>query len=141
MTTEIEKQFFNTFGIEPKSVKRTLELAMQGYDENDLPEDLRQFISSQAQVYHVYPEITDRILLELMELLMKQQATEFYYNDEYLFSSKLLGSNRPICNRVKNLRELVLITANCLGGFTPLKNKMLKQVRALFERVKNDNRN
>ena len=90
----------------------------------------------------VYPQITDHILLELMELLMKQQATEFYYHDdEYLFSSKLLGSNRPICNRVKNLRELVLITANCLGGFTPLKNKMLKQVRALFEEVRNDNRN
>ena len=65
---------------------------------------------------------------------MKQQATEFYYHDdEYLFSSKLLGSNRPTCNRVKNLRELVLRIATCLGGFAPLKDKMLKQVRTLFE--------
>ena len=80
-----------------------------------------------------YPEITDSILLELMELLMKQQATEFYYNDEYLFSSKLLGSSRPTCNKVKNLRELVLRTANCLGGFAPLKDEMLKQVQTIFK--------
>ena len=66
MTNELEKKFFETFGIEPKSVKRTLKLAMSGYDESDLPEDLRQFISSQAQVYHVYPQITDRILLNLI---------------------------------------------------------------------------
>ena len=70
MATEIEKQFFETFGIEPKSVKRTLKLAMPGYDESDLPEDLRQFISSQAQVYHVYPQITDHILLELICIVL-----------------------------------------------------------------------
>ena len=45
MTTEIERTFFDTFEIKPKSVKRTLKLAMQGYDESDLPEDLKQFIS------------------------------------------------------------------------------------------------
>lgn len=66
MTNELEKTFFDTFGIEPKCVKRTLKLAIHGYDENNLPEDLRQFISSQAQVYHVYPQITDHILLELI---------------------------------------------------------------------------
>lgn len=109
MTNELEKTFFDTFEIKKKELE---------YPDN----------------FTYYPEITDRILLELMELLMKQQATEFYYHDdEYLFSSKLLGSNRPTCNRVKNLRELVLITATCLGGFAPLKDKMLKQVRTLFE--------
>ena len=114
MTTKIEKQFFDTFGIEAKT---------------------NQVYGVQLD-YHIdeYPQITDHILLELMELLMKQQATEFYYyDDEYLFSSKLLGSNRPTCNMVKNLRELVLRTATCLGGFAPLKDKMLKQVRTLFE--------
>ena len=77
MTNELEKTFFDTFGIEPKSVKRTLKLAMPGYDESDLPEDLRQFISSQAQVYHVYPEITDRILLEL--IFLQPLSIEFKY--------------------------------------------------------------
>ena len=70
MIDKLEKTFFDTFEIKPKSVKRTLKLAMPGYDESDLPEDLRQFISSQAQVYHVYPQITDRILLELVCIVL-----------------------------------------------------------------------
>lgn len=77
MTNEIEKQFFDTFGIEPKCVKRTLKLAMPEYNENDLPKDLRQFISSQARVYRVYPQITDRILLEL--IFLQPLSIEFKY--------------------------------------------------------------
>ena len=142
MTTEIEKQFFNTFGIEPKKQCYYWDCPYStGNIVDDTPMNERDCNSCKNLDKEVYPEITDRILLELMELLMKQQATEFYYNDEYLFSSKLLGSNRPTCNKVKNLRELVLITANCLGGFAPLKDKMLNQVRTLFKEVKNDNRN
>ena len=140
MTTEIEKQFFNTFGIEPKYYCGN-HYVFEAMLEDECTDSNREKCKTCKDVRKSYPEITDPILLELMELLMKQQATEFYYNDEYLFSSKLLGSNRPTCNRVKDLRELVLITANCLGGFAPLKDKMLKQVRALFEEVKNDNRN
>lgn len=121
MTNELEKTFFNTFGIEPDITSCY----------HHCKKDLNCKKCNEAKI--IYPQITDSILLELMELLMKQQATEFYYHDEYLFSSKLLGSNRPTCNRVKNLRELVLRTANCLGDFAPLKDKMLKQVRALFE--------
>lgn len=124
MTNELEKMFFDTFGIKPIK-KQESELVAIG-------ENIRGLKRVEKPFYE-YPQITDRILLELMELLMKQQATEFYYNDEYLFSSKLLGSNRPTCNRIKNLRELVLITATCLGGFAPLKDKMLNQVRTLFE--------
>ena len=135
MTSELEKQFFDTFGIKAKEYKAC----------DSFPCGNPRAKCGNCKDYKLYkteyPQITDRILLELMELLMKQQATEFYYHDEYLFSSKLLCSNRPTCNRVKNLRELVLRTANCLGGFTPLKNKMLKQVRTLFEEMKNDNRN
>ena len=77
MTNELEKTFFYTFGIEPKCVKRTLKLAMPEYNENDLPEDLRQFISSQARVYRVYPQITDRILLEL--IFLQPLSIEFKY--------------------------------------------------------------
>ena len=134
MTTEIEKQFFNTFGIEPKKQCYYWDCPYStGNITNDTPMNERDCNSCKNPDKEVYPQITDHILLELMELLMKQQATEFYYHDEYLFSSKLLGSNRPTCNRVKNLRELVLRTATCLGGFAPLKDKMLKQVRTLFE--------
>ena len=113
MTTEIEKQFFDTFGIEPKSVKRTLKLAMQGYDENDLPEDLRQFISSQAQVYHVYPEITDRILLELICELSGVCCPYFAFK-----------------RSISELKETVLKL--CMA----YKDLLKQQVRALFEEVK-----
>ena len=125
MTNELEKTFFDTFGIEPKCQNTFINPSKCPFIESKECCDCVSF---------EYPQITDRILLELMELLMKQQATEFYYhNDEYLFSSKLLGSNRPTCNRVNNLRELILRTATCLGGFTPLKDEMLPQVQALFE--------
>ena len=77
MTTEIERTFFDTFEIKPKSVKRTLKLAMPEYNENDLPKDLMQFMSSQTQVYHIYPEITDRILLEL--IFLQPLSIEFKY--------------------------------------------------------------
>ena len=130
MTTEIEKTFFETFGIKPKKGCT----AYDKFTEEEADTICNDKCAECLYLDDVYPKITDRILLELMELLMKQQATEFYYhNDEYLFSSKLLGSNRPTCNRVKNLRELVLRTATCLDGFAPLKDKMLKQVRILFE--------
>lgn len=130
MTNELEKHFFSTFGIEPEEEKYCLwECRIPELEHVPCSKECKH---QRHDIY--YPQISDRILLELMELLMKQQATEFYYhNDEYLFSSKLLGSNRPICNRVKNLRELVLRTANCLGGFAPLKDKMIKRVRTLFE--------
>ena len=83
MTNELEKTFFDTFGIEPKCVKRTLKLAMPEYNENDLPKDLMQFMSSQTQVYHIYPEITDRILLELICILSgwKQYCISYYVID------------------------------------------------------------
>ena len=119
MTNELEKQFFNTFNIDPI-----------GCNDN---KNCTGVLDCTQCPNAKYPQITDHILLELMELLMKQQATEFYYDDEYLFSSKLLGCNRPNCNKANNLRELILKTATCLGGFTSLKEKMLKQVQELFE--------
>lgn len=115
MTNELEKQFFETFEIEPKCVKRTLKLAMQGYDESDLPEDLKQFISSQARVYRVYPQITDRILLELI--------------------CKLSGVCCPQFAFERGVEELKWnILKRCIHY-----NKELKhQVRRLFGEMKNE---
>ena len=122
MTSKLEKQFFDTFDIQYEFCSDScLNPCKFQCDDCEFSTE-------------VYPQITDRILLELMELLMKQQYNAFYYeNEEYLFSSKLLGSNRPTCNKVSNLRELILRTAICLGSFTSLKEKMLDQVQALFK--------
>ena len=122
MINELEKTFFDTFGIEPKCVKRTLKLAMPEYNENDLPKDLRQFISSQAQVYHVYPQITDRILLELICIANKYE-------------------NYPETTNIKNIKERtlrILLRAekfydkNHYGSDRQYK-KLIKQVRTLFK--------
>ena len=115
MTNEIEKQFFDTFEIEPKSVKRTLKLAMQGYDESDLPEDLKQFISSQAQVYNVYPQITDRILLELICI-----CNSTYING---YTNYFMATGKT----KEELKEEIL--KKCITLSKDIKH----QVRALFE--------
>lgn len=111
MTSKLEKIFFDTFGIEPKSVKRTLELAMPGYDESDLPEDLRQFISSQAQIYHVYPQITDRILLELICIVLNAYEKLEVYTECTVEKVKektlkqLILAQDDVCSRVRALFE------------------------------------
>lgn len=94
MTTDIEKQFFDTFGIEPKPLFST----KNGYT-ND---------------HYIYPEITDRILLELICILSKYQ--------------KDVGSLLEICETDKNsIKEEILDML--IFRDTALK----KQVQALFE--------
>ena len=105
---DIEKKFFETFGIEPKELE---------YPDN----------------FKYYPEITDRILLELMEILLKQELQEFYYEDDmYLFTSKSQRAKRVTCNKCANLKELILHTAYTLGQFTPLKDRLTKPIKSLF---------
>lgn len=120
MTNELEKQFFDTFGIEPKRVKRTLKLAMQGYDESDLPEDLKQFIRSQTQVYNVYPQITDHILLELICL-----------NNIYLWET-----HASTINELKNILLNKYIEHVNLMADENEKQEYINQVRALFKEEK-----
>lgn len=120
-TNELEKQFFDIFGIEPKSVKRTLKLAMPGYDESDLPEDLKQFISSQAQVYRVYPQITDHILLELICICSQYGFCPSARNIEDL-KLKVLKRLLELKKSLKNNYE----HQGCHNAFT-------RKVRTLFK--------
>lgn len=57
MTTDLEKQFFDTFGIEPK------EKANQTFNGAEF----------KVETTKEYPQITDRILLELICILSKYQ--------------------------------------------------------------------
>ena len=125
MTNELEKTFFDTFEIEPKSVKRTLKLAMQGYGESDLPEDLKQFISSQAQVYNVYPRITDRILLELI-CILNQIDLDFYGEDDYFTAINYEGLKKEVIAKCKRLAD-----KNAYSEFTG--EHIKAQVQALFK--------
>ena len=121
MTSKLEEKFFEAFGIEPKSVKRTLKLAMSGYNESDLPEDLSQFISSQAQVYYIYPEITDSILLELLVIMTR-------------YTDIIEGFDS-----VQELKKFVL--EDIMYSLTQPECDIVKQqVRTLFEEGNNNDR-
>jgi hypothetical protein len=59
MTTDLEKQFFDTFGIEPKTG-----IGLVKFKEPS------------------YPTITDRILLELFDILRKYYNLDFWTSDD-----------------------------------------------------------
>lgn len=108
MTNEIEKQFFSTFGIEP-----TLKtFAIQKDEQGEL---------TYPPIYE-YPQINDRILLELICILNKSRLVpavnlrDFNYED------------------LKNtiLRKNVTILKNEFLN-NEIKNEFKQQVRKLFE--------
>lgn len=125
----IEEKFMTTFNIKPQDY-----YACDWDSDCPYPEKQCGDTCPYWKLYKTdYPPITDRILLELMEILLKQELQEFYYEDDtYLFSSKLRGVKRITCNKCANLKELILHTAYTLGQFTPLKDRLIKPIQSLF---------
>ena len=107
MTNELEKQFFSTFGIEPKYEDGTC----------DMDDECRYTECSTCQRINKfnYPQITDRILLELICI----------DNQENVYKC------RPLANNVEELKTYIL------EEFIHLKEvgllKRAHQVRTLFE--------
>ena len=62
MTTDLEKQFFDTFGIEPK---RGVELTIDPTTDDN--------VMNEHKVCYGYPQINDRILLELICIVNKRR--------------------------------------------------------------------
>ena len=101
MTNELEKQFFDTFGIEP----RLKTFAIQKDEQGEL---------TYPPIYE-YPQITDRILLELICILNENTTLdETYYQG---------------ASTVKELKKLVL------KDLIKTKDNFdtIHQVRTLFE--------
>ena len=94
MTTEIERQFFETFGIEPRPI----------YSE----------LWADEWVKDEYPQITDRILLELICINAKSQDM---YQDYYKIRSR----------NYNNLK--IEILSDCMCEREDIK----QQVQALFK--------
>lgn len=110
MTNELEKQFFNTFGIEPKS----LFICKRGY----YPEVCTQPTCkgcNEAIEHGKYPQITDRILLELICILSSNPI-------RILFESMLSG-----------IKEVELLKNSILLACIANKDTIKHQVRTLFE--------
>lgn len=102
MTNELEKQFFQRFGIEPKPI----------YSGSKL---YNPFVTG-----YEYPQITDRILLELICVLTK------FYGELVLEQS----------TGVNDLKEQVLN----IFIRTSYKDNFKHQVRTLFEESNNNDR-
>ena len=107
MTNEIEKQFFDTFGIEPKT---------------------NQAYGVQLDYYiDEYPQITDRILLELIRIIGKKPFG--YLQCENTYSTNLGDTRDIITVEADSLKEGLLTLA--------MQNKVIlrikHQVRTLFE--------
>ena len=101
MTNELEKQFFDTFGIEPRGKKCTC-------DVKDFAKCTTYYCTScEKALKKDYPQITDRILLELICIL-----------NPYCYSG---GEN------IQHLKESVLEW--CIKYKEDIKH----QVRTLFE--------
>lgn len=107
MTTEIEKKFFDAFGIKPERKCYYWDCPYStGLVTQDVPFEKRDCVNCKNPDKTVYPEITDRILLELIVI-----------NNE----------NAPaVGDTLEELRNQVLYW--CIR----YKNKIYTQVRDLF---------
>ena len=105
MTNELEKQFFDTFGIEP------IEIPSREYDSD----------GEICSYYVEYPQITDRILLELIRII--GLITIKYTNEQ----CEICYGDGAISYLGKDLKEAIL-------NFFISKVSIFKhQVQALFE--------
>lgn len=107
MTTELEKQFFDTFGIEPKPLFST----RNGYTDDA----------------YLYPQIPDRILLELISFIGKKGFGFLYC--ENTFSTGFGNRKDLITVQAENFKEGILTLA--IQKKTVLRIK--KDVQALFK--------
>ena len=76
MTNELEKQFFDTFGIEPKYYCGS-EYIFKAMLENECTDGNLEKCKTCEKVGRTYPQITDRILLEL--IFLQPLSIEFKY--------------------------------------------------------------
>lgn len=108
MTNELEKQFFDTFGIEPIACNDCIEC----YEANTTPFPWCEKLD--------YPQITDRILLELICILNDYGASYLCYR----FKRNIDDLKKEI------LTDLIF---SLIGENNANKKTLKQQVQALFE--------
>ena len=119
MTTELEKQFFDTFGIEPKCETRDEYHKHECYGMVDCDECASA----------IYPQITDRHYLELISAQLRVDK----------LTNVTFAPNNTHTSTLKGLQELIL-GGSILCYETLLKNNFIKaaedykhQVQAIFK--------
>jgi hypothetical protein len=117
MTTDLEKQFFDTFGIEPK-----IDCDRCG---------AKEFASEQCyqtECVPAYPLITDRHYLELIEILLSFEYIGFKKGKDH-YSVDFQGWLEQRESSLKNaILNALIVVAN-----SDFKDVVYNQVRTLFE--------
>ena len=117
MTNDLEKQFFSTFGIEPRVIS-----APNFHWEDYVLE---------------YPQITDCILLELFDILRKYYNLDFWTTDNSFVMDvrdKQASYINIIYRTGGDLKNSILSSLNLIVKDKLISNDKLKhQVQALFE--------
>ena len=116
MTNELEKQFFDTFGIEPKYYCDN-DYVFEAMLEDECTEGNMEKCKTCKKVGKTYPQITDSILLELICIAQSRFDLDF----------------RNLCfDKIENLKYAVL--EQILEYENREYNDSIKhQVRTLFE--------
>ena len=118
MTNELEKTFFNTFGIKPKSIFKGCTLGAKYYSEICEEETCKGCDCEIRET--INPQITDHILLELICL-----------NNIYLWET-----HTSTVNELKNVLLNKYIEHVNLMADENEKQEYINLVRALFEESK-----
>lgn len=110
--TNIEEQFYKTFGIEPRYNYESCERCVY-FDDDYCKCDKDKKYTECEDAEPLYPEITDRILVELIWLIINQ-------NGHY---------DIPIMSDVNDLKRYILKSCTLLSVFDEFK----AQVQSLFK--------
>lgn len=112
MTTDLEKQFFDTFGIEPYDRYYNCKANLEG----ECKAEKSCCACEHSEDVYCYPQITDRILLELICILTRWH----------------LGKREPyeiMSINIEQLKNQILSNSLYIAKFYKAK----KQVRELFK--------
>ncbi len=136
MTTDLEKQFFDTFGIEPKKTQHSC----YGFWENgieDCPVKKCDICKYKHETLEYYPQITDRILLELFDILRATYNIDFWSTDKSFvmdLRDKQASYTNIIYRTGGDFKSSILSSLNLIVKDKLIGNDKIKQqVQALFK--------
>ena len=107
MTNELEKKFFDTFGIEAKKQCYYWDCPYStGNIVNDTAMNERDCNSCKNPDKEIYPQITDRILLELLVIMTRYTDIIDGFDNvqelkEFVLKDLMYSLTQPECNIVK----------------------------------------
>lgn len=107
MTNEIEKTFFDTFGIEPKKQCYYWDCPYSTGDVvKDTPMNERDCNSCKNPNKEIYPQITNRILLELLVIMTRYTDIIEGFDSvqelkEFVLKDLMYSLTQPECDIVK----------------------------------------